>query len=66
VKTCEDCGGRVYALGCVNCNEAAYIALQADDDDDDGYCNTCLDGTVVSDTCDECDERHCPDCEPCT
>lgn len=27
-KTCEDCGERIYNLGCVNCNEAAYIAEQ--------------------------------------
>jgi len=28
VKTCPDCGERVYKLGCVNCNEDAYIAEQ--------------------------------------
>ena len=28
MKTCEDCGSRVYNLGCVNCNEEAYIAEQ--------------------------------------
>lgn len=27
-RTCPDCGERVYNLGCVNCNEAAYIAEQ--------------------------------------
>jgi hypothetical protein len=27
-KTCPDCGERVYKLGCVNCNEEAYIAEQ--------------------------------------
>lgn len=32
----------------------------------DGFdCDECLDGTVVNDTCDECDERHCSKCEPC-
>jgi hypothetical protein len=25
MKTCENCGCRVYALGCVNCNEEAYM-----------------------------------------
>jgi hypothetical protein len=25
MKTCENCGERVYALGCVNCNEDAYM-----------------------------------------
>jgi hypothetical protein len=28
MKTCPDCGERVYNLGCVNCNEAAYIEEQ--------------------------------------
>jgi hypothetical protein len=27
-KTCPNCGCRVYRLGCVNCDEAAYIAQQ--------------------------------------
>lgn len=25
MKTCPDCGERVYSLGCTNCNEAAYM-----------------------------------------
>lgn len=25
---CENCGCRVYNLGCVNCNEVAYIEEQ--------------------------------------
>lgn len=28
MKTCENCGCRVYNLGCVNCNAAAYIEEQ--------------------------------------
>lgn len=28
MKTCPDCGERVYNLGCVNCNEMAYIEEQ--------------------------------------
>lgn len=28
MKTCEDCGSRVYNLGCTWCNEVAYIAEQ--------------------------------------
>ena len=28
MRTCPDCGERVYSLGCVNCNEAAYIEEQ--------------------------------------
>lgn len=28
MKTCEDCGCRVYNLGCVNCNEETYIKEQ--------------------------------------
>ncbi len=34
IKTCEDCGCRVYYLGCVNCNEEAYIAAQVAEDID--------------------------------
>jgi hypothetical protein len=29
MKTCPDCGCRVYSLGCTNCNEEAYIEQQA-------------------------------------
>lgn len=28
MRTCENCGSRVYSLGCVNCNEQAYIEEQ--------------------------------------
>lgn len=28
MKTCPDCGCRVYEFGCVNCNEVAYIEWQ--------------------------------------
>lgn len=28
METCENCGERVYNLGCVNCNEPAYIEEQ--------------------------------------
>lgn len=28
MKTCQDCGERVYNLGCTNCNEGAYIEEQ--------------------------------------
>lgn len=28
MTTCPDCGERVYNLGCVNCNEIAYIEEQ--------------------------------------
>lgn len=27
-KTCENCGGRVYKLGCENCDEMNFIAEQ--------------------------------------
>lgn len=30
-KSCENCGSRVYKNGCVNCNEAHYIAEQYED-----------------------------------
>lgn len=29
-KTCENCGCRVYAQGCVNCDEMEYISMQED------------------------------------
>lgn len=32
MKTCEDCGCRVYEYGCINCNEQDYIDMQAYDD----------------------------------
>lgn len=28
MRTCENCGCRVYSLGCVNCDEEAYISEQ--------------------------------------
>lgn len=28
METCPDCGCRVYALGCTNCNEPDYIEAQ--------------------------------------
>lgn len=28
MKTCPDCGERIYNLGCVNCNEQDYINEQ--------------------------------------
>lgn len=33
MKTCPDCGERVYEYGCVNCNEADYIDVQAAEDE---------------------------------
>lgn len=30
MKSCPECGCRVYALGCVNCDEPKYIAEQAE------------------------------------
>ena len=44
MKTCEDCGERVYSLGCVNCNEAAYIEQQAAEDYDavEYACRGCM------------------------
>ena len=32
-ETCENCGGRVYKYGCVNCNEEDYIAEQHDENE---------------------------------
>lgn len=28
MKTCDNCGSRVYDLGCVNCDEVNYIDEQ--------------------------------------
>lgn len=36
-----------------------------EDDEDTTDCAECLNGTVINDTCDECDERHCSTCDPC-
>jgi hypothetical protein len=33
MKTCENCGCLVYELGCVNCNEVAYIEAQDEYED---------------------------------
>lgn len=33
MKTCEDCGCRIYEYGCVNCNEEDYITMQNVNDD---------------------------------
>lgn len=35
------------------------------DRDDTPECEECSDGAVMSDTCDECGQRHCWKCEPC-
>ena len=32
-ETCEDCGSRVYKLGCVNCDEENYILQQEIDNE---------------------------------
>lgn len=37
MKTCPDCGSRVYNLGCVNCNEDDYIEEQIQIDSRKGY-----------------------------
>jgi hypothetical protein len=36
-KTCPDCGSRVFEHGCVNCNEADYISMQAEPEDRFGH-----------------------------
>ena len=51
MKTCEDCGSRVYNLGCVNCHEAAYILRQTEPDPDDV---TCEHGTALDVHCCNC------------
>lgn len=39
-KFCDDCGSKVFNLGCINCNEEAYIAEQAQMNGD-ARCNYC-------------------------
>jgi hypothetical protein len=41
MKTCPDCGCRVYEYGCVNCDEADYIEMQALDDLLKAPCGRC-------------------------
>jgi hypothetical protein len=47
MKTCEDCGERVYSLGCTNCNEVAYI--EAGECYDPPPCAACEIKAVVGD-----------------
>ena len=30
MKTCEDCGCRIYEYGCINCRENDYIDVEGD------------------------------------
>ena len=32
MKTCENCGSKMFNLGCINCNEADYIEEQLNQD----------------------------------
>lgn len=42
MKTCEDCGCRVYEYGCVNCNESDYIEMQGEYDEVEMACRGCF------------------------
>lgn len=42
MKTCEDCGCRIYEYGCVNCNEADYIEMQGEYDEVEMACRACF------------------------
>jgi hypothetical protein len=52
MDTCESCGSKVYNLGCVNCDETAYIYEQERLTADYGECFRCglpmLDGRMCS------------------
>ncbi len=37
MKSCEDCGCRIYEYGCVNCNEITYIEMQETHDESKEY-----------------------------
>lgn len=65
-------GARAYATWESYCEDAPQHAaeLQAElarrlAEAQAPRCQECAGGLVVSDTCDECGERHCSSCEPC-
>ena len=62
MKTCPDCGSRVYSLGCVNCNEAAYIEAANDRDHDDV---TCEHGAALDVHCCNCHSGFLFDVDSC-
>ena len=49
MKTCPDCGCRIYEYGCVNCNEADYIEAQSFLNEACGRCGdpTCFGGCEI-------------------
>jgi hypothetical protein len=70
MKTCENCGCRVYDLGCVNCDEMNYIEEQESRTEEiireqDG----CEHGKMWNETCDACYQAtwapEVPDCFCC-
>lgn len=70
MTVCPDCGCRVYRLGCVNCNEAAYIEQQRLIDDEP-TCDGCAQPTseclcdIDLDDVDDCASVFHPGCRKC-
>lgn len=66
--TCPDCGCRVYKLGCVNCNEAAYIQAQGEYEHICDGCaqlvSECLCGVDPAEAAD-CRSGYHPGCRNC-
>lgn len=63
---CEQCGEWVV----LPAGAALCRGCERDDEPDHALpdrCGTCNDGLagVVHDPCDDCGERHCPECELC-
>lgn len=59
MKTCPDCGSRVYNLGCTWCNEEAYIEEQAaiDGSDPPRFESACCGWPVRNGLCTKCKEN---------
>lgn len=55
MKTCPNCGERVYRLGCTWCDEAAYIEEQAMQDLLCAPCGRCGSPECFG-ACEQCDE----------
>ena len=57
----DTCGEIAEAL-----RDAGYPVRDVTETDDNApACETCNDGAVISDTCDDCGQRHCQECDEC-
>lgn len=55
--------GQTTAAPCISCGDPGCINTACQPEPK--HCDVCDDGLLVSDTCDDCNERHCSACEPC-